>query len=302
MPRRGAARAAGRGARGAARGAARGGPAAPPPAAAAAVGLPGGGVLQYWWAAGAVEALRESHDCARVSFAGASAGALAAALAACDVDMAASARLAYELAERENFYTRRLGLVGVFGPVVREWLWELLPADCAATCSGRVHVATVELPALLRAPRHVLPRRCVHRDFADKADLVDCLLASAHVPYLMDGRARARFRGRMHLDGSALLRGRVERIAAPGLKHLWLCYADDPAVSGQVGREFNVATYEGVLDLMAAGYAWVGRARREGRLGVLAGAERPEALPGLSDVALGARRREGAGGGGGNGG
>ena len=268
----------------------------------AAVGLPGGGVLQYWWAAGAVEALRESHDCAGLGFAGASAGALAAALAACDVDMADSARLAYKLAERENFYTRRLGLFGIFGPVVREWLWELLPADCAVTCSGRVHIATVELPAIYRAPRHVLPRRCVHQDFVDKADLIDCLLASAHIPFLMDGRARARFRGRMHLDGSALLRGRVERIAAPGLKHQWLCYADDPALAQQVGREFNVATYEGVLDLMAAGYAWVGRARGEGRLGALAGVERPQALLGLSDVALEARRRGKSGGGGGDGG
>ena len=267
------------------------------------MGLPGGGVLQYWWAAGAVEALRESHDCGALSFAGASAGALAAALAACDVDMAASARLAYSLAERENFYSRRLGLVGIFGPVVREWLWELLPPDCAAVCSGRVHVATVELPTW-RRPRRLVPRRTVHCDFSDKADLVDCLLASAHVPYLMDGHARARFRGRPHLDGSALLRGRVERIAAPGQEHFWLCYAADqnPAMTAQRGREFNVATYEGVLDLMSAGYAWVGREREEGRLGVLDPVARPEVLPGHSGVALEVRKRLKVGGQGGGGG
>lgn len=34
----------------------------------------------------------------------------------------------------------------VWGPLVRDWLWEILPADAHVRCSGRVHISVLCLP------------------------------------------------------------------------------------------------------------------------------------------------------------
>ena len=101
-----------------------------------------------------------------------SAGALASALAACDVDFLAATELAYGLAVKHDLYNRRLGLVGVWGGLVREWLDELLPDNAADVCRGKVFVHTWDVPSFSRRP---------YTDFASKQDLIDCLLASVHI-------------------------------------------------------------------------------------------------------------------------
>ena len=63
----------------------------PTPSTRPALYFPGGG-LYYWWQAGVVERLRRSDHDGPVC--GASAGALAAALYKCDVDMDAARDLA----------------------------------------------------------------------------------------------------------------------------------------------------------------------------------------------------------------
>ena len=183
---------------------------------------------------------------------GASAGALTATLAACDVDLRVRARrsgasaaqadaagrhtrrharalrdtafvmlrraraqasvdLAYGLTLEKDLYNRPGGLAGarrwctlclapcahfavsrsplhshcagVWGPLIRRWLDELLPADAARVCSGRVGLFTLALwPPL---PRHVFVD-----DFASKEDLIDAAMASVHIPWFLDGRFR----------------------------------------------------------------------------------------------------------------
>jgi hypothetical protein len=68
-----------------------------------------------------------------VDFVGASAGALAATLAATGVDATQSLDLALKLSE-ENGVFERGGLRGVWGGLVRQWLDELLPDNAHDVC------------------------------------------------------------------------------------------------------------------------------------------------------------------------
>lgn len=73
------------------------------------VAFPGGGIL-FWWQAGTIQGLRE--QCAsfdEANFIGASAGSLAAALAASGVDMDDAFEHAITLSKRANLWERPLG-------------------------------------------------------------------------------------------------------------------------------------------------------------------------------------------------
>jgi len=160
------------------------------------IALPGGGIY-FYWNAGALIYLKERYDLRECALVGASAGALAIVLAACDVDFRHATRVAYRLAEENNLYERRLALVGIWGRLVREWLEELLPEDAHERCSGWTEVCILEV---FPPPFH---RRAVSR-FESKADLIECLLASAHIPVLLDYKPCASYKGKLCIDGSAL--------------------------------------------------------------------------------------------------
>ena len=120
------------------------------------------------------------------TFRGASAGALAAVVGACQVDMDRALDLANELAEQYNVFTRPLGLVGVWGSMLRDWLETVLPEDAAQRCSGQVEVVVTAVPAM---------RRVIISEFNSKNDVVEACLASAHVPFLMDGKMVTAYKG-----------------------------------------------------------------------------------------------------------
>ena len=61
---------------------------------------------------------------------------------------------------------------------MRDWLMEILPANAAELCSGRVHISVLCLPY----------RRHHVSEFASKEDLIDTCMASAHLPMVMDGK------------------------------------------------------------------------------------------------------------------
>ena len=85
---------------------------------------------------------------------------MTATLAACDVDLDRALELALDLCERREIFERPLGLMGVWGGVVREWLDELLPSDAHELCTGRVHLL-LSAVAPLGAGTPLLQRRVV---------------------------------------------------------------------------------------------------------------------------------------------
>lgn len=64
--------------------------------------------------------------------------------------MQAALDLAHQLCLKHRVFERPLGLLGVWGGIVREWLQTLLPDNAADRCSGRVRVVVTTLPLFQR--------------------------------------------------------------------------------------------------------------------------------------------------------
>lgn len=170
------------------------------------VTFPGGGLF-FWWQAGFIrQRQKQGLLFADAYLVGASAGALSAVLAKCNVDMDFAFERALQLCDDKEVWTRPVGLLGTWGSIVRQWLDDLLPEDAADLCRGNVFVlvTVVEDISAFRHGRPILSRRRIS-DFADRQELIDCCMASVHIPFFMDGRAfNAEFRGLCLVDGSFL--------------------------------------------------------------------------------------------------
>ena len=151
----------------------------------------GGGPF-LWWQLGVAKLLRERYDLSRTHMLGASGGAIAATLTACGVSAEQAVQRAHALAVERGLMDRPLGTVGVWGRQVRDWLNDILPHEAAELCRERVRVLVTDFPAL---------RERKVGDFTCRADLTDAVMASAHVPWLMDYRFTTYFRGRLVFDG-----------------------------------------------------------------------------------------------------
>lgn len=138
-----------------------------------------------------------------VVWAGSSAGALCAVLAVCGVCPKDAVKVANSLADSAGVYERPLGLAGVWGSLIREWLDTLLPQDAAERCSSSVSIHIT----LWRGWRKgVGIERVSH--FKDRDALIDSLMASVHIPWFLDGRMWAplllRGENKRGMDGSVL--------------------------------------------------------------------------------------------------
>jgi len=88
--------------------------------------FPGGGIF-FYWQAGVVTYLRDhGYDLSAVTSTGASAGALTATLAATDVDYYKATDLALDMVKQAGVWDRTGGLQGIWGPMIYDWLDELL--------------------------------------------------------------------------------------------------------------------------------------------------------------------------------
>lgn len=177
--------------------------------------FPGGGIY-FYHQAGVINYLREETEydlgSPDVTFCGASAGALTATLTAADVDFYAATELALALANQADVWDRRKGLQGIWGPLIQRWLEELLlPASkknsiddtAAATDDDAMLLRDDKVSILLTPVPDFLSTTKVSK-FIDREDLIQCNLASVHLPWFMDGKLTSDFRGRPYIDGSFL--------------------------------------------------------------------------------------------------
>lgn len=112
--------------------------------------FPGGGIF-FYWQAGAITYLREQNynldttednENQKLLFTGASAGALCATLTCTNVDFIAATTLALDKSEEAGIWDRPLGLYGIWGDIIEEWLYELLPDDSIDLVNDRVSKIT----------------------------------------------------------------------------------------------------------------------------------------------------------------
>lgn len=182
-----------------------------------------GSGIYFWWQLGAMQYLGQRYDLTRIPMAGASGGALCAVLARCGVDPELITESAYQLSLDHEIWSRPLGLVGVWGRIIEQWLDALLPPDAAERCRGEVGVVVTEMPSCRQ--------RCID-DFEDKVDLINCVMASAHVPLLLDLQLSRKCRGVHCVDGSFpdFFTGAHCRHIRSGGDAVVFDYCDDPNI------------------------------------------------------------------------
>ena len=132
-----------------------------------------------------------SCDGMRQHVGGASAGALAAAVVSCGLDLDEVDREVDAMSQE----CRSRGTWGRLGGCLRKRLEDLLPHDAHTRSSGRLHVAVSKIK-----PWGALKSKRVTR-FESRVDLIEALMASCHLPLLSNGSLTASFRGRRVADG-----------------------------------------------------------------------------------------------------
>eukprot|EP00624_Nannochloropsis_granulata_P002005 evm.model.NODE_19466_length_64249_cov_18.424255.20 len=227
------------------------------------VNFPGGGKF-FYWQSGVATFLNKYFDLTNAKLVGASAGSLTATLMACHVDAHHATAVAVKLLRKYNVYKRSLGLVGVWGGVVRDWLEEILPENAAELCRGRVHIHVLCLPY----------RRHHVSDFRSKEDLIETCLASAHLPLVMDGKPFCMWRGWPCVDGSIWAGRRAVPNHLRDADTVTFDYVEDEMLGrgGEGGRKeggkefMTLEEGEGLRRLVEMGYRFAERMNEGGQL------------------------------------
>ncbi|EWM20908.1 Acyl transferase/acyl hydrolase/lysophospholipase [Nannochloropsis gaditana] len=220
------------------------------------VNFPGGGKF-FYWQSGVATFLNQHFDLRSAKLVGASAGSLTATLMACHVDAHHATETAVRILHRYKVYERAMGLVGVWGAVVRDWLWEVLPDNAAELCAGRVHISVLCLPY----------RRCHVTDFASKEDLIETCLASAHLPLVMDGKPFRLWRGWPCMDGSILAGRRDLPANLVDAQQVTFDYVEDEQLGASHTKEFiALSDPAGLSRLVEMGYRFAERMSHGGLL------------------------------------
>jgi hypothetical protein len=214
-----------------------------------------GSGIYFWWQLGAVQYLMERFDLSKVPHVGASGGALCAVIAACGVDPQSVMESAYALSLHHNIWERPMGLLGVWGSIIEKWLHDTLPDDAHERCNGKVGIVVTELPSC---------RQVVHDQFTDKADLINCAMASAHVPILLDWKLARNCRGVQCVDGSFpdFFCGNTEVIT----KGVLFDYFEDSTIvrNGRMDM-LQLKHYTEIQRIMKKGYRYAAKLEREGK-------------------------------------
>jgi len=102
--------------------------------------------------------------------------------------------------------------------------------------------------------------------FDSKADLIEAVMASSHVPFVLDGRPFVRFRDTLCWDGSIpdFLYFDNSALLKRGGRSLIVDYSMDEALEWTRGDFLKLRSYEETLDLIEKGYDYVARLHAQG--------------------------------------
>lgn len=207
--------------------------------------FPGGGLF-FYWQAGTVTYLREQgYDMNQITASGASAGALTATLMAANVDFLKATELALQMAEDAGVWDRSGGLQGIWGPIIREWLEELLPENADEMVNDRLSLLVTTIPTFGKDKVST---------FRDRQDLIDCNMASVHLPWFLDGKLTSNFRNKPHIDGSFLAKAADYLPEQQASSILRLDWSKDPAYKDGEYLDFiKVISKEGIWNILEQG-------------------------------------------------
>lgn len=153
-----------------------------------------GGGIYFWWQAGAARYLMENCDLNALPVMGASAGSITATLLALNVSFDKVAEIAIRIGDDLKVWERKSGFAGIWGDVVKQFLEEIIPENLDRNALARINV--------LVTPRYLVGGPKLLSKFINKADLVEAIMASIHIPIFMNGKLWTSYQGKMYIDGS----------------------------------------------------------------------------------------------------
>jgi hypothetical protein len=223
--------------------------------------FPGGGIF-FYWQAGAVTFLREhGYDLQGTTMVGASAGALTATLAVNNVDFYEATRLALSMADDAGVWNRSGGLQGIWGPLICDWLDQLLPDDAAERANHRLTLLVTPVPSLGKERISM---------FRDREDLIRCNAASVHLPWFLDSKLTSNFRDRPYIDGSFLAQSNDYVTPKQSSNVLVLDYNQDPLYQSTSFLSFIEAVNpDGIYKLLEDGKRYASGLEERGMLSML---------------------------------
>lgn len=153
-------------------------------------GFSAGGLLFPFYIGVVVGLSKAGYMSERTKLAGASAGSLIAACVNSGLSMDRVSVLCEELMEDCRVHGTR----GRLGIVLERFLDDALPSDAHIRCRHKTHIAVSSVTRPTLKPVLV-------NEFESRDDLIRALMTSCHIPFWLDGRLTAEFRGMTHLDG-----------------------------------------------------------------------------------------------------
>lgn len=139
-----------------------------------------GGGIYFWWQAGASRYLQEKNELIKsIPVYGTSAGAISATLWISNASYVDAAKIAIDIAERNKVWDSKLGLAGIWSPMIKEFLHEIVPNDLSEDDLSRVNIAVT--------PRLLIKGTKYLNGFTDKDDLINAAMSSVHIPVFMNG-------------------------------------------------------------------------------------------------------------------
>lgn len=220
--------------------------------------FPGGGIF-FYWQAGAVTYLREQkYDLSNVEFTGGSAGALTATLAATDVNYELATESALQMAQDAGVWDRPLGLYGIWGPLIETWLDELLPENSLEMVADqRLSILLTEFPTL---------KKNKISDFESKHDLIQCNMASVHLPMFLNGNLYTDYRSSPHIDGSFFSQATDYISEKPYRKNIVIDWTKDEKMTGKSLKDSVTAlSRDGIWDLLEQGRTFAQKMEKQGK-------------------------------------
>ena len=193
---------------------------------------------------------------------GASAGSITASLLLAGANFDESLNVAMDLMEKHGVYESKTGLNGVLGELVREWIDIVLPQDHDFAHSIK-NLDIALTPAGFNIPKNPKLVSC----FSNREELIECLMASCHIPILLNGRPTTVYKNESVIDGSFwyfITKSRWSGLPLP-LDHdpaniFWIDYTDDEIfmekISGNIMECYDEAF---IREMIRDGYNFMKR-------------------------------------------
>ncbi|KAL3767751.1 hypothetical protein ACHAWO_003148 [Cyclotella atomus] len=210
--------------------------------------FPGGGLF-FYWQAGVIAYLQEnSYDLNNVLLSGASAGALSATIAKTSISPYRATELALQMSDEAGVWERPLGLMGIWGDIIYQWLNDLLPSDAQIVVNDeRLHVLVTPVPSF---GKNIVSR------FESREDLIQANMASVHLPWFLNGNFAYNFRGSPCIDGSFLARPSDyfdKQYTQENQAKLILDFKRDPVMKSRAADFVKVVSKQAIWDILEQG-------------------------------------------------